>query len=178
MSGHQHPLAQRPGIEGGVGHAQGTSQAVGQGLAEMDGNLAAADAEIRAAARRAGAEEFILALPTGYETHIGEKGVKLSGGQKQRISIARSILTAPRVLILDEATAFLDPSVEERLKQALRELMTERTVVVVSHRASALEGADKLVSIDKGQVVYCGPFDGAVGNGVDGGPEAGEHGLS
>ena len=100
---------------------------------------------------------------------VGDRGVRLSGGQKQRISIAPSILTAPRVLILDEATAFLDPSIEGRLKQTLRSLMKGNTVVVVSHRASALEGADKIIALETGRLVYDGPFDRAVGDGLDGG---------
>jgi ABC-type multidrug transport system fused ATPase/permease subunit len=130
--------------------------------------------EILEAAKAACIHDFIESLPQGYETVVGDRGVRLSGGQKQRISIARSILTAPRVLILDEATAFLDPSIEESLKQALRALMKERTVVVVSHRASALEGADQLVSLDKGRLAYCGPFGRAAGLGVEGKPEFAE----
>ena len=123
--------------------------------------------QILEAARAACIHDYIESLPEGYDTVVGDRGVRLSGGQKQRISIARSILTAPRVLILDEATAFLDPSIEERLKHTLRSLMKEKTVVVVSHRASALEGADKIVALDTGRLVYDGPFDRAVGRGLD-----------
>ena len=123
--------------------------------------------EILEAARAACIHEYIEALPEGYQTVVGDRGVRLSGGQKQRISIARSILTAPRVLILDEATAFLDPSIEERLKQTIRSLMKGKTVVVVSHRASALEGADKLIALETGRLVYDGPFAKAVGAGLD-----------
>ncbi len=119
------------------------------------------------AAKAACVHDFIQSLPQGYDTVVGDRGVRLSGGQKQRISIARSILTAPRVLILDEATAFLDPSIEERLKQTLRALMKGKTVVVVSHRASAIQGADRIVSLEAGRIVYDGPFDRAVGNGVE-----------
>lgn len=128
---------------------------------------AATQEQVMEAARAACIHDFIESLPERYDTVVGDRGVRLSGGQKQRISIARSILTAPRVLILDEATAFLDPSIEERLKQTLRSLMKEKTVVVVSHRASTLEGADKLVALEKGRLVYDGPFDRAVGNGLD-----------
>lgn len=123
--------------------------------------------QVLEAARAACIDDFITSLPEGYETVVGDRGVRLSGGQKQRISIARSILTAPRLLILDEATAFLDPSVEERLKQTLRSLMKGKTVVVVSHRASTLEGADRLIALEKGRLAYEGAFDRAVGSGTD-----------
>ena len=129
--------------------------------------------QIVEAAKAACIHDFIETLPEGYQTMVGDRGVRLSGGQKQRISIARSILTAPRVLILDEATAFLDPSIEERLKQTIRTLMQDKTVVVVSHRASALEGADKIVAIDRGRLVYDGPFERAVSTGLDGTLRAG-----
>jgi ABC-type bacteriocin/lantibiotic exporter with double-glycine peptidase domain len=119
------------------------------------------------AARAACIDDFIRTLPQGYDTVVGDRGVRLSGGQKQRISIARSILAAPRVLILDEATAFLDPSVEERLKETLRSLMQGKTVVVVSHRASTLQGADKLIALEMGRLAYDGPFDSALGNRLD-----------
>ncbi len=119
------------------------------------------------AAKAACIHDFITSLPEGYETVVGDRGVRLSGGQKQRISIARSILTAPRVLILDEATAFLDPSSEERLKQTLRSLMQGKTVVVVSHRASAVEGADRVLALERGRLAYDGPFDRTVEGGLD-----------
>ncbi len=122
--------------------------------------------QILDAAKAACIHDFIESLPEGYETVVGDRGVRLSGGQKQRISIARSLLTSPRVLILDEATAFLDPSIEERLKQTLRALMRDTTVVVVSHRASAIEGADKLISLDASGLVYDGPFDKAAENSI------------
>lgn len=127
------------------------------------------------AARAACIDDFIGSLPQGYDTVVGDRGVRLSGGQKQRISIARSILAAPRVLILDEATAFLDPSVEERLKETLRSLMKGKTVVVVSHRASTLQGADKLIALEMGRLVYDGAFDRALGNGPGGGAFAADH---
>lgn len=104
--------------------------------------------QIMEAARAAGIHEFIASLPQGYETVVGDRGVRLSGGERQRISIARAILTDPRILILDEATAFLDALTEERIKAALQTLMQGRTVLVVSHRASSVEGAGKIVVLE------------------------------
>lgn len=103
--------------------------------------------EIVEAARSACAHDFIQSLPAGYDTVVGDRGVRLSGGQKQRVSIARAILTGPRILILDEATAFLDKAVEEQLKATLGNLMKGRTILVVSHRASTVHGADQVISI-------------------------------
>jgi ABC-type multidrug transport system fused ATPase/permease subunit len=134
--------------------------------------------QVLEAAKAACIHDFIESLPERYETVVGDRGVRLSGGQKQRISIARSILTSPRVLILDEATAFLDPSIEERLKETLRSLMQGKTVVVVSHRASAVEGADKVIALDRGRLVYDGSFSGAVENGLEGALAAAGNPLS
>lgn len=103
--------------------------------------------EIVEAAKAACIHDFIETLPNGYDTEIGDRGVRLSGGQRQRISIARSILLDPKILILDEATAFLDTAVEQRLKDTMRSLMERRTIVLVSHRASAIEGADKVITL-------------------------------
>ncbi len=103
--------------------------------------------EVRAAARAACIDGFIHSLPAGFDTVIGDRGVRLSGGQKQRISIARAVLMSPRILILDEATAFLDEDVEGRLKATLKDLMKDRTIIVVSHRASTVHGADQIISI-------------------------------
>ena len=117
------------------------------------------------ASKAACIHEFIESLPDQYYTVVGDRGVRLSGGQKQRISIARSVLMAPKVLILDEATAFLDPAAEERLKKTLHALMKEKTVVVISHRPSAIEWADKIVALESGRLLYDGParafFDAA-----------------
>ena len=117
----------------------------------------ASDAEVLAAARAACIHEFVAGLPEGYATLVGDRGVRLSGGQKQRISIARSLLIAPRILILDEATAFLDVSVESRLKDTLSALMAGKTILVISHRMSTLRGAHKVVVLDAaGRVVADG----------------------
>ncbi len=103
--------------------------------------------DVVAAARAACIDDFVRALPDGYDTQIGDRGLRLSGGQKQRISIARAVLLDPRILILDEATAFLDTAVEERLKRTLRELMGGRVVLVVSHRMSTIRDADRIVRL-------------------------------
>jgi ABC-type multidrug transport system fused ATPase/permease subunit len=120
-------------------------------------NPSASDADIVEASRAACIDEFIQTLPDAYETVIGDRGVRLSGGQKQRISIARSILSRPKILILDEATAFLDASSEERLKETIRFLMKEKTIIVVSHRLSTVQGAEKIIALEKGRLVYEGP---------------------
>ena len=106
--------------------------------------------EVVAAARAACIDDFIQTLPQGYDTEIGDRGLRLSGGQKQRISIARAILLNPKVLILDEATAFLDPTVENQLKEIIRDLMKNRVVLVVSHRLSTIQNADQFITMAPG----------------------------
>jgi ABC-type multidrug transport system fused ATPase/permease subunit len=107
----------------------------------------ATDPQMIEAARTAGIHAFIESLPEGYQTVVGDRGVRLSGGQKQRVSIARAILMEPRLLILDEATAFLDASAESRVKETVRALMQGKTTLVVSHRASTIEGADRIIAL-------------------------------
>lgn len=116
--------------------------------------------EIRDAARAACIHNFIQELPEQYDTVVGDRGVRLSGGQKQRISIARAILLQPKILVLDEATAFLDTSAEERLKETLRFLMREKTILLISHRFSTIQGAEKIIALEKAKVVYDGPSAG------------------
>ena len=116
------------------------------------GRLDATDAEIEAAARDAGAHEFIMALPEGYDTEIGERGANLSGGQRQRIAIARAILKDPRILILDEATSALDTESEKIVQAALDRLMIGRTSFVIAHRLSTIIGADRIYVLDGGRI--------------------------
>ena len=113
--------------------------------------------EIVAAAKAACIHDYIRSLPDQYQTVVGDRGVRLSGGQKQRISIARSILMEPRILILDEATAFLDTSVEKQLKETIRLLMQGKTTIVISHRLSTIQGVDKIIALEKEGIVYEGP---------------------
>ena len=117
-------------------------------------------AEIKSAAESACVDAFIQTLPQGYDTVVGDRGVLLSGGQKQRLSIARAILMKPKILILDEATAFLDVLTEDHLKEALGILMENKTIIIVSHRDSAFAHADKIIVLDKQGLVYQGPPEG------------------
>ena len=116
----------------------------------------APEAEIVAAAQAAQAHDFILSFPDGYDTRVGEKGVTLSGGQKQRLAIARALLTDPRILILDDATASVDTETERLIQQALDRLMQDRTTFVIAHRLSTLRRADLILVLDHGRLVARG----------------------
>lgn len=122
------------------------------------GRLGATREEIEAAARSAFAHDFILALPQGYDTPIGEKGIRLSGGQKQRISIARAFVRNAPILILDEATAALDAKSEEEVQKAIDTLSENRTVICVAHRLSTLRQCDRIVVLHRGEIVEEGTF--------------------
>ncbi len=120
------------------------------------GRLDATSAEIEAAAQAAHAAEFIVRLPQGYESIVGERGVKLSAGQRQRIAIARAILRDPRILILDEATSALDNESEALVQDALNRLMRNRTTLVIAHRLTTIENADHILVLDQGSIVEQG----------------------
>ena len=115
--------------------------------------------EIKAAARLAHCEEFILKFPEGYDTIVGERGIKLSGGQRQRVSIARAILASPKVLILDEATSSLDSESEEMIQDGLNRLRTGRTTFVIAHRLSTIRSANQILVMEGGEIVERGTHD-------------------
>ena len=119
-------------------------------------NPAAAPREVFQAARLANAHEFIIRLPDGYNTLVGEDGHNLSGGERQRVAIARAILKNPRILLLDEATSALDPETEQKIQQALERLVQGRTTIAIAHRLSTLRHANRLAVIDKGALVELG----------------------
>lgn len=123
------------------------------------GNPQASQAEVIEAAKAANAHAFISAFPQGYQTLVGERGVKLSGGQRQRIAIARALLKNPKILILDEATSSLDSESEVLVQEALDKLMQGRTTFVIAHRLSTVRNADQIVVLDKGQVVQQGTHE-------------------
>lgn len=116
----------------------------------------ASEGEMIAAAKAAYAHEFVVNLPQGYDTEIGERGVKLSGGQKQRLALARAILTDPRILILDEATSSVDAEAEYLIQQALEQVLKGRTALVIAHRLSTIRHADKIIALEDGCIVEVG----------------------
>jgi ATP-binding cassette subfamily B protein len=133
--------------------------------------------EIEAAARRAQADEFIRALPDGYETRVGERGLTLSGGQRQRVAIARALLADPRILILDDATSSVDATTEAAIKAGLREAMAGRTTFIIAHRLSTVSLADEIVVLDGGRVVDRGTHEELL-EGCGFYREIAEHGLA
>jgi ATP-binding cassette subfamily B protein len=120
------------------------------------GRWDASDAEVEEAARLAQIDHFILMSPTGYETEVGERGLKLSGGEKQRVAIARTILKSPPILLLDEATSALDSHTEKEIQDALQRVSRNRTTLVIAHRLSTIVGADEIIVLDQGIIVERG----------------------
>jgi ATP-binding cassette, subfamily B, heavy metal transporter len=112
--------------------------------------------DVRKAAAMAQIDAFVEALPDGYHTTVGERGLKLSGGEKQRVAIARTILKGPPILILDEATSALDSHTEKEIQDALDEVSKNRTTLVIAHRLSTIVGADRILVLDRGQLVEQG----------------------
>eukprot|EP01012_Entosiphon_sulcatum_P033763 TRINITY_DN42755_c0_g1_i1.p1 TRINITY_DN42755_c0_g1~~TRINITY_DN42755_c0_g1_i1.p1 ORF type:complete len:189 (+),score=12.44 TRINITY_DN42755_c0_g1_i1:73-567(+) len=123
----------------------------------------ATEEEVIAAAKIANAHDFILNTENGYQTSVGDRGNKLSGGQKQRVCIARAVLANPPIMLLDEATSALDTESEKLVQDALNNLMKNRTSIVIAHRLSTIQHADKIVVIDKGEVVESGSHNELMG---------------
>jgi len=133
-------------------------------------NIALADPampmdQVVAAAKLAGAHEFILELPEGYDTQVGERGSSLSGGQRQRVAIARALTTNPRILIFDEATSALDYESERIIQQNMREITSGRTVLIIAHRLSTVRMADRIITVERGRIVEDGSHDQLVRTG-------------
>jgi ATP-binding cassette subfamily B protein len=125
----------------------------------------ASDAEVEAAARAAAAHDFLVALPQGYDSSLGERGVMLSGGQKQRVAIARAILRDAPILLLDEATSALDAESERAVQAAVERLAEGRTTLVVAHRLATVKRADRILVFDQGRIVASGTHDALVAEG-------------
>jgi subfamily B ATP-binding cassette protein MsbA len=123
------------------------------------GSRSRSDEEIMEAAKAAHAHDFIMRLPLGYDTVIGEQGVKLSGGERQRLSIARALLKNAPILILDEATSSLDSDSETEVQRALEKLMENRTVFVIAHRLSTIRNANRIIVLSEGRIVEEGSHD-------------------
>jgi subfamily B ATP-binding cassette protein MsbA len=129
------------------------------------GRLDASEAEMIDAAKAANAHDFIVSLPDGYETLVGERGIRLSGGQRQRVAIARAILKNPRILLLDEATSSLDNESEKLVQEALERLMQGRTTVIIAHRLSTVRVAHRLAVLSGGQIEELGTHDDLMARG-------------
>jgi subfamily B ATP-binding cassette protein MsbA len=158
VDGHDLRAVTLPSLRGQIGLVPQETQLFSGTVREniRYGKLEATDAELEAAARAANADEFIARLPQKYETLVGERGVKLSGGQRQRIAIARAILKDPRLLLLDEATSSLDSESEGLVQEALERLMQSRTTIIIAHRLSTVQKANRIAVLEEGRLVELG----------------------
>jgi ATP-binding cassette subfamily B protein len=127
-----------------------------------DGRPGASDFEVEQAAQMAAADEFIRGLPDGYDTFLGERGLRLSGGQRQRIAIARALLKDPPILLLDEATSSLDAESERLVQAALEQLMRNRTTIIIAHRLATVKKADRILVLDAGRIVAEGTHEALI----------------
>jgi len=161
IDGHDIRAVRLADLRGAVGMVPQETTLFGGPIREniAYGKLGAADDEIEAVARAAHAHEFISEFPDGYDTVVGERGVKLSGGQRQRIAIARALLKNPAILILDEATSSLDSESERLVQDALETLMQGRTTFVIAHRLSTVRRADRIIVLDEGRIVEEGTHE-------------------
>jgi ATP-binding cassette subfamily B protein len=123
------------------------------------GNPDASEVEVIEAAKTARCHDFIMDLPRGYDTVIGEKGARISGGEKQRLSIARALLKDSPILILDEATAFIDPENEALVQDAINKLIRDKTLIVIAHRISTIISANEILVLDKGRIAASGTHE-------------------
>jgi ATP-binding cassette, subfamily B, heavy metal transporter len=123
------------------------------------GRADASRAEIEAAARAAKIHDFVVSLPDGYDTTVGERGLKLSGGEKQRVGIARTLLKNPPILVLDEATSALDTQTERSIQDSLREMGQGRSVITIAHRLSTIADADQIIVLEEGRIIEQGGHD-------------------
>ncbi len=158
LDGHDLRDVQTRSVRAQIGLVSQEVQLFGASIGEniRYGRLDATDAEVRAAAEAANAAAFIEALPDGYATEVGERGVKLSGGQRQRVAIARALLKDPRILLLDEATSALDSESEALVQEALARLLRGRTAFVIAHRLATVRDADRILVLDHGRIVEDG----------------------
>ncbi len=124
------------------------------------GNPGASQDDIIGAARAASIHDFVMSLPDGYETQVGERGLKLSGGEKQRVAIARTLLKNPPILIFDEATSALDTRTERTIQKELDQIAKSRTTLIIAHRLSTIANADEIIVLDHGRVIERGSHDG------------------
>jgi len=123
------------------------------------GNAEASTDDIVAAAKAARIHDFIITLPKGYDSHVGERGITLSGGQKQRLTIARALLTNPRILIMDDSLSFVDAKTEKEIQSALEEATRSRTTLIIAQRFSTIKTADKVLVLESGSVAEFGTHD-------------------
>ena len=121
--------------------------------------------DLERAAKMAGIYDFIMTLPRGFDTEVGERGVTLSGGQRQRVAIARAVVRDPRILIMDEATSSLDALVEQQVQEAMHNAMEGRTAIVIAHRLSTIRDADRILVLRDGRIVEAGTHDELVAAG-------------